>query len=52
MRGKRPATPEERQILLRFPGFGPVALGIFPTRSPGATPMRAGSSLEASSRPS
>ena len=27
---KRPATPEERQILLRFPGFGPVALGIFP----------------------
>src|SRR5713101_1153323 len=27
---QRPATPEERQILLRFPGFGPVALGIFP----------------------
>jgi hypothetical protein len=27
---QRPATPEERQILARFPGFGPVALGIFP----------------------
>jgi N12 class adenine-specific DNA methylase len=27
---QRPATPDERQILLRFPGFGPVALGIFP----------------------
>ena len=27
---KRPATPEERQVLMRFPGFGPVALGIFP----------------------
>src|SRR5712691_5689495 len=27
---ERPATPEERAILLRFPGFGPVALGIFP----------------------
>ena len=27
---RRPATPEERQVLMRFPGFGPVALGIFP----------------------
>jgi SAM-dependent methyltransferase len=27
---KRPPTPEERQGLARFPGFGPVALGIFP----------------------
>jgi N12 class adenine-specific DNA methylase len=26
----RPATPEERQALLRFGGFGPVALSIFP----------------------
>jgi hypothetical protein len=29
---QRPATLDERQILLRFPGFGPVALGIFPDR--------------------
>src|SRR2546422_3194225 len=27
---QRPATPEERAVLTRFPGFGPVALGIFP----------------------
>src|SRR5882762_5139422 len=27
---QRRATPEERQVLARFPGFGPVALGIFP----------------------
>src|SRR5262249_42251429 len=27
---QRPATPDERQILARFPGFGPVALSIFP----------------------
>jgi SAM-dependent methyltransferase len=27
---QRPATPEERQILVRFGGFGPVALSIFP----------------------
>ncbi len=27
---QRPATPEERAVLARFPGFGPVALGIFP----------------------
>src|SRR5215470_9266277 len=27
---QRPATLEERQALVRFPGFGPVALGIFP----------------------
>lgn len=26
----RPATPEERQTLARFAGFGPVALSIFP----------------------
>ena len=27
---RRPATPEERQSLARFSGFGPVALSIFP----------------------
>jgi N12 class adenine-specific DNA methylase len=27
---QRPATPEERQVLARFAGFGPVALSIFP----------------------
>ena len=27
---QRPGTPEERQILGRFAGFGPVALSIFP----------------------
>ena len=27
---RRPATPEEKQILARFSGFGPVALSIFP----------------------
>ena len=27
---QRPATSEERAVLARFPGFGPVALGIFP----------------------
>jgi N12 class adenine-specific DNA methylase len=27
---RRPATAEERQILSRFSGFGPVALSIFP----------------------
>jgi N12 class adenine-specific DNA methylase len=27
---RRPATPEERQALVRFCGFGPVALSIFP----------------------
>jgi len=27
---QRPATPEERQTLARFAGFGPVALRIFP----------------------
>lgn len=27
---QRPATPDERQVLLRFPGCGPVALRIFP----------------------
>jgi N12 class adenine-specific DNA methylase len=29
-REQRPATPEERQVLSRFAGFGPVALSIFP----------------------
>ena len=27
---QRPATPDERQVLLGFPGFGPLALGSFP----------------------
>ncbi|HTU89417.1 MAG TPA: hypothetical protein VMF69_04910, partial [Gemmataceae bacterium] len=27
---KRPATPEEKQVLARFAGFGPLALSIFP----------------------
>ena len=27
---QRPATPPERQALARFPGFGPLALSIFP----------------------
>ncbi|MBI5765464.1 MAG: DEAD/DEAH box helicase family protein [Planctomycetes bacterium] len=27
---QRPATPQERQALARFAGFGPVALSIFP----------------------
>ena len=27
---RRPATPEEKQALARFGGFGPVALSIFP----------------------
>src|SRR5262245_4690158 len=27
---QRPATPDERRVLMGFPGFGPVALGIFP----------------------
>ena len=27
---QRPATPDERQALARFAGFGPVALSIFP----------------------
>ena len=27
---QRPATPEERQALARFSGFGPVALSLFP----------------------
>jgi N12 class adenine-specific DNA methylase len=35
---KRPATWDERQILLRFPGFGPVALGIFPDPVTGLYP--------------
>src|SRR5256884_4041696 len=35
---KRPPTPEERQVLARFPGFGPVALGIFPDPVTGRYP--------------
>ncbi|HEX5270781.1 MAG TPA: DEAD/DEAH box helicase family protein, partial [Gemmataceae bacterium] len=31
----RLATPEERQLLARFPGFGPVALSIFPNPATG-----------------
>ena len=27
---QRPPTPDERQALARFPGFGPLALSIFP----------------------
>jgi hypothetical protein len=27
---QRPATPEERHVLSRFPGFGAVALFLFP----------------------
>ena len=27
---QRPATPDERQSLARYPGFGPVALSLFP----------------------
>ena len=42
---QRPATPEERQALARFPGFGPVALGSFPIRSPAATKTTPGSTL-------
>ncbi|MCE9567409.1 MAG: hypothetical protein K8U57_35865 [Planctomycetes bacterium] len=30
-----PATPAERAILARFPGFGPVALSIFPNPATG-----------------
>src|SRR3974377_1489496 len=29
-KGRGPATSEEKQILARFAGFGPVALSIFP----------------------
>src|SRR5215510_9919148 len=32
---QRPATPDERQVLLGFPGFGSVALGIFPDPATG-----------------
>src|SRR5262249_5216077 len=31
----RHATDEERQVLARFPGFGPVALSIFPDPATG-----------------
>ena len=32
---QRPATPDERQALARFPGFGPVALSLFPNPATG-----------------
>jgi hypothetical protein len=32
---QRPATPEEKQALARFAGFGPVALSIFPDPATG-----------------
>ena len=32
---KRPATPQEKQVLSRFAGFGPVALSIFPDPATG-----------------
>src|SRR5262249_7763323 len=35
---RRPATLEERQVLMRYPGFGPVALGIFPDPVTGSYP--------------
>src|SRR5271166_5883791 len=35
-REQRPATPDERQALARFGGFGAVALGIFPDPVRGA----------------
>jgi hypothetical protein len=35
-REQRPATPDERQALARFGGFGAVALGIFPDPVKGA----------------
>ena len=34
-RDKRPTTPEERDTLARFPGFGAVALSIFPNPATG-----------------
>src|SRR5262249_55957789 len=34
-RESRAATPEERQVLARFAGFGPVALSIFPDPATG-----------------
>lgn len=47
---KRPARPEDRQILMRFPSFGPVALGIFPdpvtARYPDATWQQLGEELQ------
>lgn len=33
---KRPATPAEKEALARFPGFGPVALSLFPNPATGA----------------
>ncbi len=34
---QRPATPEERQALARFGGFGAVALSLFPDPVTGRT---------------
>jgi N12 class adenine-specific DNA methylase len=48
---QRPATTEECQVLARFPGFGPVALGIFPNPVTGqykdATWQQLGEQLQA-----
>ncbi|MFO0849838.1 MAG: DEAD/DEAH box helicase family protein [Gemmataceae bacterium] len=33
--GRRPATADERAALARFPGFGPVALSLFPNPATG-----------------
>ena len=49
---RRPATPEERQVLMRFPGFGPVALGIFPDPVTGHYPDASWQQLGKNSRPS
>ena len=35
-RDQRPATAAERCLLARFPGFGPVALRLFPDPVTGA----------------
>jgi N12 class adenine-specific DNA methylase len=34
-REHRPADPDEREVLAKFPGFGPVALSIFPNPTTG-----------------
>ena len=52
---QRPATPEECAVLARFPGFGPVALGIFPDPVTGrykdATWQSSGKSYDRCSHP-
>ena len=44
-RERRPATPDERQILGRFGGFGPVALSLFPDPVTGAYKDASGQAL-------